>query len=379
LVSLGILALSLVALLWGYWNTLSETAKYWEGDQYSHGVLVPLFAVALLWLRRKGGTDDAWAENPAETRVLGVSVGLMVLCLAMGWFAGWLYPAVKGAEGATAPAAEPWLKQFLGQSLPSLLYVAGILVLGLSTVLFWTTGRPAGQVPVVQRCWGLALLAAGLSGRLMCADIGLDVPEMWTFLPSLAGLVLLVGGWPLFRWSLPAVGFLFFMFPLPFTVESKLLVPLQEIAARCSTFALQTLGVEATNQGGNYIQIGQLQLGVVEQCSGLRMATVFVALSVAIVLVARLPWWQNLVVLASAVPIALLVNVTRITVTGVLHVTAGKEWADRVFHDWAGYMMPILALLLLWGELAIMSRLFYEVEVEDQRASLIPTRGHYRR
>src|SRR5262245_34996726 len=47
------LAVVLASLLWAYWTTLAEAVQKWSHDpQYSHGYLVPAFAVALLWLRR---------------------------------------------------------------------------------------------------------------------------------------------------------------------------------------------------------------------------------------------------------------------------------------------------------------------------------------
>src|SRR5262249_5677630 len=50
----------LIALLWAYWTTLGEMSQRWSHDpQYSHGYLVPAFALALLWLRR-----DRMPETP---------------------------------------------------------------------------------------------------------------------------------------------------------------------------------------------------------------------------------------------------------------------------------------------------------------------------
>ncbi len=109
--------------------------------------------------------------------------------------------------------------------------------------------------------------------------------------------------------------------------------------------------------------IGEVQLGVVEACSGLRMLTIFVALAVAITLVTDRPWWERIVTIVSAVPIALAVNIVRITVTGILHLTAGPELAEMVFHDLAGWFMMPMALGLLYIEFQILSHLVIE---EDQ-------------
>jgi exosortase/archaeosortase family protein len=61
----------------------------------------------------------------------------------------------------------------------------------------------------------------------------------------------------------------------------------------------------------------------------------------------ELEWYESLVILASAIPIALAVNAIRITLTGVMY-TVDAEIADKIFHDWAGYFMMPLALGMLF-------------------------------
>jgi exosortase/archaeosortase family protein len=62
----------------------------------------------------------------------------------------------------------------------------------------------------------------------------------------------------------------------------------------------------------------------------------------------------------SAVPIALITNVLRIAITGLCFEFAGKDLADHVFHNVAGWLMMPMAVGLLWMELAILSRLTIE-------------------
>ncbi len=57
-------------------------------------------------------------------------------------------------------------------------------------------------------------------------------------------------------------------------------------------------------------------------------------------------------------PIALIVNMVRITVTGVLHELVGSRLANLVFHDLAGWLMMPMAMGLLWIELELLARLF---------------------
>ena len=51
---LPLLAVTLAVVAWAYWTTLADIADRWATDpQYSHGFLVPLFSVYLLWSRRR--------------------------------------------------------------------------------------------------------------------------------------------------------------------------------------------------------------------------------------------------------------------------------------------------------------------------------------
>jgi hypothetical protein len=67
----------------------------------------------------------------------------------------------------------------------------------------------------------------------------------------------------------------------------------------------------------------------------------------------------------SAVPIALAVNIVRITATGALYVWAGPRIADLVFHDLAGWLMMPLALGLLWLEARFLSYVLVDETILD--------------
>jgi exosortase/archaeosortase family protein len=111
------------------------------------------------------------------------------------------------------------------------------------------------------------------------------------------------------------------------------------------------------------------------------MLTIFLALAVAMVFLVERPWWDKFMILLSAVPIALIVNVIRITVTGLLYMAVGQdnEFAHKLGHDWAGYFMMPMALGFLWLELQILERLTVPVNVAQfkpvgGRAATIPAR-----
>ena len=81
---------------------------------------------------------------------------------------------------------------------------------------------------------------------------------------------------------------------------------------------------------------------------------------VALVLVIDRRWEDKLLIILSAIPVALLANVARITITGVLNELVDSRWGDAFFHDFAGWLMMPLALAVLWFELWLLSCLLIE-------------------
>jgi exosortase len=277
LLSLSIAALG-ASVLWASWPTLGALMQRWSSDpQYSHGYVVPVLALLVLWHRR--------------------------------------------AQFPTILQQPSW--------------------------------------------WGIALLLLAGGLRLGSAFFLFNWLDAVSLLPALAGSCLLLGGWPLLRWAWPAVAFLIFMVPLPFQAEISLAQPLQSLATTASTFALQTLGFPAVADG-NMILIDDTRLGVSEACSGLSMLMTFFALSTAVALVIRRPLLDRILIIFSAIPIGVLVNIARITVTGILYRTVGLEIGKVVFHDLAGWLMMPLALGLLSLELQLLSRLFVTVTVKRE-------------
>jgi exosortase len=263
--------------LYAYGPTLLGLARRWgTNPQYSHGYLVPMFAVALLWMRR--------------------------------------------AE----------LKDGVGQGS-------------------W---------------WGLAVLGCGVALHLAGTYLYYDWLAEVSLLPTLAGLCLCLGGVKTFRWAWPAILYLAFMLPLPHRLEVALAFPLQRLATLTSSYLLQTLGFSAVAEG-NIIVMENARLGIVEACNGLGMLVTFFALATAVAMVIKRPWLDRGLVILSAVPIAVVANVIRITATGVLAETVGQQWADLVFHDLAGWLMMPLALALLGLELLILSWVLVEAAPQE--------------
>jgi exosortase/archaeosortase family protein len=98
------------------------------------------------------------------------------------------------------------------------------------------------------------------------------------------------------------------------------------------------------------------------------MLITFIALSTAAALVVRRPLLDKIVLVGSAIPVALLANIIRIVATGILHDTVGGHAANVFYHDLAGWIMIPVALVLYWIEIWILSHILIETRHEAPQA-----------
>lgn len=258
------------------------------------------------------------------------------------------------------------------------LYSHGYFIPAFAAALLWLR-RDQFPTSTQPSLWGFAFVLLGVVMRLAAAYFFYQWPERAALIPVLLGAVVCLLGWGAFRWAWPSIVFLLFMMPLPGEVEMSLLRPLQRVATLVSTNVLQTLGFFA-QADGNVIVLSEVEMGIVEACSGLRMLSVFAALSVAVAIVLRRPLAIKLMIAFSAIPIAVFCNVARISATGVLYETADREFAEFVFHDLAGWLMMPLALVCLVAELRLLALVYIPANpLEDDSPDSIPvmsTRSH---
>ena len=238
-------------------------------------------------------------------------------------------------------------------------YSHGYLVPFFSCFLLWVRRDLLKPDDLRRSWWGPVLLLISALMYVGGDVLGYGTITTLSLLPCLAGIVLLVGGWSLLRWSWPAIVFLGFMIPLPMSLESMATYPLRRVGTLLSSYILQTFGLPAVAEG-NVILLSDNQIGVAEACSGLRMMMSSAALAFALAVLVKRPLWERIVIVLSAVPIALITNIFRITITGLCYEFAGPELAEKVFHDLAGWLMMPMAVGLLWLELTILSHLTIE-------------------
>jgi exosortase len=240
-------------------------------------------------------------------------------------------------------------------------YSHGFLVLPISAAFLWFRRATFPRRNLAPSAVGLVFLAVVCALRMAAGRYFLEPLDAWTIPLWVASAVWLMFGWPCLRWAASSIAFLWFMLPMPFSVETWFSVPLQAIATRFSTAVLVLLGQPALAEG-NTIWIGEHQLFVEEACSGLRIFMGILALAFAFVLFSKWAWWQKALAVIAVLPIAIFANMLRIVAIGLLTEMVSSQAAHAFSHDLSGVLMIPVAALMFWLFLGYLDKLFPEVE-----------------
>jgi exosortase len=194
--------------------------------------------------------------------------------------------------------------------------------------------------------WSLAFLLSALCISTVATLANSSTFSRLALLLSLAGCLLLIGGWTTLRQFLFPLLLLLFTFPIPDVLYGDLTQPLQLLATRLSESALELLGFSVLREG-NILQLVHMRLSVVEACSGLRsLITLFFFCLVYGYFFENRVWLRAAIAL-SALPVAVAVNALRITATGVI----GKynlAWTEGFPHEVLGWTAFALGFLLVF-------------------------------
>ena len=248
-------------LIWTYWLVLPALVRqWWNEDEYSHGFLVPLISLGLVWYHRE--------------RL---------------------------------------------RAIPIRRAYTGLLVMAFS----------------------LAAYAAGIIG----ADLFLQRLSM---ISMISGATLFVAGWPMFMALSFPLGYLLLMVPLPGILFNSIAFPLQLFAAQIATVVMQLCGVPVLREG-NVMHLATVSLDVEEACSGIRSLISLTALGVIFAYITEPRWLPRLIIVLLIAPIAVIANVMRVTLTGLLAHYVSPDTAIGLFHEVGGLFVFLLAGALLLG------------------------------
>ncbi len=213
-------------------------------------------------------------------------------------------------------------------------------------LIIWKQRSRLTKEPARPKGAGL-IIVAGALGELILGVVGAEnFLSRTSLLFLLAGLIIYFRGWRFFRTMLFPWAVLFLMIPLPTIVFNQIALSLQFQASRLAGSLLALVGVPILREG-NVIRLPSLTLNVVEACSGLRSLASLVALAIFYGYRFEPRISRRMVLILSAVPIAVLANGVRIMGSGILGQYWSTEMAEGFFHLFSGWLIFLVSLGLL--------------------------------
>ena len=221
----------------------------------------------------------------------------------------------------------------------------GFFVPILAGYIAWQKREELSRLKVSPNWWGLAVVGyaalqlyiATLGAELFLARIALVL--------TIIGIVLLLCGTAWLRTLAFPLALLFFMIPIPTIIYNNITFPLQLLASRVAAQALTVLQVPVL-RSGNVLELPRQSLSVVDACSGIRSLLSLTFLALVYGYFFERKAWVRAVLFVATVPIAIVANASRVTLSGVLS-EINPELAEGLFHTASGWVIFMVALAIL--------------------------------
>lgn len=235
-------------------------------------------------------------------------------------------------------------------------YSYGYLIPLIALFLVWQRKNLLAELPFEGSWMGFAVTLVGLI-LFMMGNLGsVYAITNYAMLVVIVGLVFSFSGTKATQLMLPALAILLFMIPLPGFLYADLSGNLQLISSKLGVAFIRLFGISVYLEG-NVIDLGTLQLQVVEACNGLRYLFPLVTLSFISAYFYQGALWKRVVIVLSSAPITVLMNSLRIGVIGILSEYYGKSAAEGFLHDFEGWIIFMGCIGILLLEMLLLARI----------------------
>lgn len=243
----------------------------------------------------------------------------------------------------------------------------GPLILAVTAYLIWSkrdslVDTKAVPAPIT----GLIIGGVGLLAYVLGRPLDIWILEVGSQIPVLVGVLLFLRGWSAVRALWFPLLFLVFMVPLPGAIVDAITGPLKQQVSVIAEHLLYAAGYPI-GRTGVILSVGPYQLLVADACSGLNSMYSLSALGLLyLYLMQYQSWWRNGIILASILPIAFIANVIRVMILILVTYHLGDEAGQGFLHGFAGMVLFVIALILLFALDSILG-LFFRRRGNDQR------------
>jgi exosortase len=260
-------------------------------------------------------------------------------------FALFFLPVLLGYAATLVWVFDSWM-------LPESYYSHGPVLPLVAAAVLWARRRDWAAAPACVDTRGWWLLGAGLLVHLCGAALMIDSLSAASLVLSVPGAVWVAVGAARVRRLWPVLLLLVFAVPLPIFMTGRIAFELKEVAMNLSLSLNDLLGLDTVRRGADlFVAPHPEPLEVADACSGLRSLIALTTLGycVAFFLGAQ-TGIRRWVLLLSAVPIAVVTNVVRISAICWAARSQGVVWASTTGHEilrWAAWLVALALLLAL--------------------------------
>jgi exosortase len=215
----------------------------------------------------------------------------------------------------------------------------------VSGYIVWINRQKILSKPV-KPFWPAVLLVIWGFCQMLLGFLGADFFVARTaFLIAVVGVIWTIAGTAVLRALAFPLFLLLFMIRIPLFIYQQITFPLQIFASQVAAFSLQLIGIPVLRDG-NILELASQRLEVVEACSGIRSLLSLSFLSLAYAQFFDERTWMKPVLFVATIPIAIVANASRVTIAGILSEYK-KEWAEGVYHTFEGWVIFMVAFLIL--------------------------------
>jgi len=261
----------------------------------------------------------------------------------------------------------PVLKHLVGQWSTDEDVGHGFFVPLVAGYIVWQRREALMAVEYKPAWWGLGVMLWGaIQGYLGTLGAELFL-QRTAFLISLVGLLLVMGGTRLVKSLAFPLLLLPFMIPIPAVIYNQITFPLQIFASRVAETVLGWIGIPVLRDG-NILELASQKLSVAEACSGIRSLLSLTFLSLVYSYFFDRKLWMRWVLLICTIPIAILANAGRVTITGILS-EYNTELAHGFFHSLEGWIIFIIALVMMVALHGVINRIYGWTTAKEARSA----------